>query len=268
MGVIEPRASKAELAQPLGALFRAMPQARGTRAADRLDGYMTALSGFTLDEVEAGIAKFLRGEIDGISQKYCPHPPELAAIVRKVSADTVEPSAPKARLWRYRRPKSGILERNITKAWALHLVDNRIHPRRSIWCPGPINDNPDYGDLFAPDDDWKPAAPLDSPPPQTTAPFVEANPAARARVQELLRKTGHHVWQNGQIVDPKPAPPPEPRKVPDYSGDKIEITEELAAQLKARADQNFSERIAEIREEERRAKLRRRGYRKSRDEEE
>jgi hypothetical protein len=45
-------------------------------------GYMTALNGFTIEAIEYGIRKFLRGECEGVNPKYCPHPPELAAIIR------------------------------------------------------------------------------------------------------------------------------------------------------------------------------------------
>lgn len=45
-------------------------------------GYMQALQGFTIEAIAAGIRKFLRGECDGVNPKFCPHPPELAQIVR------------------------------------------------------------------------------------------------------------------------------------------------------------------------------------------
>jgi hypothetical protein len=45
-------------------------------------GYMQALQGFTIEAIAAGILKFLRGECEGVNPKYCPHPPELAQIVR------------------------------------------------------------------------------------------------------------------------------------------------------------------------------------------
>lgn len=45
-------------------------------------GYLAALHGFTLDAIVCGIRKFIRGECEGVSLKYCPHPPELAQIVR------------------------------------------------------------------------------------------------------------------------------------------------------------------------------------------
>jgi len=47
-------------------------------------GYMQALNGFTIDAIAAGVTKFLRGECEGVNPKFCPHPPELAQIVRTV----------------------------------------------------------------------------------------------------------------------------------------------------------------------------------------
>lgn len=45
-------------------------------------GYMQAMQGFSIEAIAAGIQKFLRGECDGVNPRYCPHPPELAQIVR------------------------------------------------------------------------------------------------------------------------------------------------------------------------------------------
>lgn len=45
-------------------------------------GYMQALNGFTIEAIAAGVTKFLRGECEGVNPKFCPHPPELAQIVR------------------------------------------------------------------------------------------------------------------------------------------------------------------------------------------
>jgi hypothetical protein len=47
-------------------------------------GYMQALNGFTIEAISHGIMKFLRGECEGVNPKFCPHPPELAQIVRAV----------------------------------------------------------------------------------------------------------------------------------------------------------------------------------------
>lgn len=65
-------------------------------------GYMQALNGFTLDAIAAGITKFLRGECEGVNPKFCPHPPELAQIVRSavVQSRVHQPQLPKPeRTW-------------------------------------------------------------------------------------------------------------------------------------------------------------------------
>jgi hypothetical protein len=60
-------------------------------------GYMTALNGFSVDAIAAGIQKFLRGECEGVNPRYCPHPPELAHIVRTavVPSRIHQPAIPK-----------------------------------------------------------------------------------------------------------------------------------------------------------------------------
>ena len=209
-------ASKAEMTAPLGALFRAMPPARGTKSADRIEGYLTALAGFSLEEIEAGIAKFLRGEVKQLSQKYCPHPPELAGVIREIAegqAATVAKATAK-KLYGYRKPNSAILETNITKDRAWQLIDNGVHPRGSIWCPGEFGTaDAAFGDLFAPDPDWQPAKPINAPAATPEA-FSPASPVAKERIQELLQKTGHRVFRDGRLVDPNPPPAAEPRKFP------------------------------------------------------
>lgn len=54
----------------------------GVDASKAIDGYHLALRGFTPDAIAEGIAKFLRGECQDVNPKFCPHPPELAQIVR------------------------------------------------------------------------------------------------------------------------------------------------------------------------------------------
>jgi hypothetical protein len=56
----------------------------GVDASKAIDGYHLALHGFAPEAIAEGIAKFLRGECDGVNPKFCPHPPELAQIVRTV----------------------------------------------------------------------------------------------------------------------------------------------------------------------------------------
>lgn len=63
-------------------LFNSMRFPPGVDASKAIDGYHLALRGFPADAIAEGIGKFLRGECEGINPKYCPHPPELAQIVR------------------------------------------------------------------------------------------------------------------------------------------------------------------------------------------
>lgn len=130
-------------------------------------GYMQALQGFPVEAIATGIRKFLRGECEDVNPKFCPHPPELAAIVRGTMASKPQIQT-EGRLYGYRPPASKIIEGNCTKEWARQLVEQGTHPRGSIWCPGSLTDGagdrarPDIGDLYAPDPSWAGAFPLNS----------------------------------------------------------------------------------------------------------
>lgn len=130
-----------------------MPLPRGVEPDKALMGYGNALSGFTAEAIGAGIRRFLRGEVEGVSMKFCPHPPELAAIVRTTVFN--KPDKPQGRWFGFHPPISKILEKRVTKEYARRLVDNGVHPRGCIWIPGSANDKPEIGELFAPDPDWK-----------------------------------------------------------------------------------------------------------------
>lgn len=124
----------------------------GVDASKAIDGYHHALRGFPAEAIAVGIGKFLRGECSDVSPKFCPHPPELAAIVRGV----VSPELSGKKYFSYKQPESRLLERSVTRDYARRLVDNGVYPRGSIWVPGDVDgDRPDIGSLFAPDPKWK-----------------------------------------------------------------------------------------------------------------
>lgn len=77
----------------------------GVEPDKALFGYMQAMQGFSIEAIAAGIRRFLRGECEGVNPKYCPHPPELATIVRT----TVIPSRipPERRIPPFRQPLPG-----------------------------------------------------------------------------------------------------------------------------------------------------------------
>ena len=152
-------ASNEQIGAALQILFNSMPFPRGVDPEKAIIAYVNALQGYPVEAIAHGIRKFLRGECEGVSQKFCPHPPELAAIVRGTIPD--RPSfRPEGVLYGYKPPKSKIIEKRCTKEWARRLVDEKVHPRGSIWCPGAIGDKPEIGDLYGPDDQWQNAQPL------------------------------------------------------------------------------------------------------------
>lgn len=148
----EIRVSKSEMIEPLERLFKAMPQQRGIALADRMDGYFTALRGFSLADIDAGIDRYLAGKVAGISKKFCPSPPELAEIVAGTADLRAVPKAPAERACQ--PPRSVIIHRGITKAQVRQYREQGAVEAGVIWMPG--TDNPAFGDLYAPDPDWKP----------------------------------------------------------------------------------------------------------------
>lgn len=132
----------------------------GVNPEKAIIGYIDALKGFPIEAIAHGIRRFLRGECPEVNPKFCPHPPELATIVRGGMPD--RPAVrPTGKLYRYSQPKSRrINKRPVTKDAARGLVYSGQAPRGSIWCPGDFLEGPEYGDLFEPDDTWMPATPF------------------------------------------------------------------------------------------------------------
>lgn len=152
-------ATSEQIGEALKILFSSMPLPRGSDPERATIGYLHALQGFPIEAIAYGIRKFLRGECEGVSAKFCPHPPELAAIVRGEvhSRPTIT-----GNIYGYHAPKSRILKRGIIKDHARNLVAQGVYPKGSIWCPGDIMENPVFGDLYGPDDEWERAFPLNS----------------------------------------------------------------------------------------------------------
>lgn len=221
-------ASRVDLSVALAALFRAMPTRPGVRTDERLEGYLVALAGLPLEAVEAAIGTFLRGEATHLSAKYCPTPPELADLARGTSSAASAAKARAPRLYAYRRPNSKLIEANCSKDWAWQLCRQGIHPAGSIWCPGGLNERPDIGDLYGPDPDWRHAVPW--PPPSDKPVEAELRDSNAPMFGTSVRRM--RDWSEPQRDEPEPPPP---RKVPDYSGDKVEITEQLRKSLEMRA---------------------------------
>lgn len=147
---------KADMAEALGRLFKAMPVQRGIKVAERMDGYLSAVKDFTAVEVNAGIDRYLAGKVPGLSKKFCPSPPELAEIVAGTKAAlTVALVRETGRSYAYKPPRSAKIYSGITKDQVRQYRAQGIVERGVIWLPG-LSGDPAFGDLYAPDPDWQP----------------------------------------------------------------------------------------------------------------
>jgi len=80
--------SQADIAVAIKRLSDAMPPPRGVDPFKAFAAYTDALSKFTMEEINEGISRYLRGECDEkISLKFYPRPPELARIVSGVRSE-------------------------------------------------------------------------------------------------------------------------------------------------------------------------------------
>lgn len=76
-------ASSVEISDALRVLFDAgLPFQRGAKADGVAMAYVEALQGMSIEGIQAGIRKFIRGECEDVSPRFVPTPPELARIVR------------------------------------------------------------------------------------------------------------------------------------------------------------------------------------------
>lgn len=165
----------------LTAMVNAFPQGQSTDPEVLLRTYRAVLRDISPAAITETAGRFASGRVADQSKTFAPSVAEFATEARRVEADMRERGAPSGRkLYRYRKPNSRLLERNVTKEYAFRLIDQGVHPRGSIWCPGPLDQRPDIGDLFAPDLDWKPAVPLSQT--DEFKPYQPDDAAARVRM--------------------------------------------------------------------------------------
>lgn len=80
---------------------------------------------------------------------------EFAPHVARIAEAAARPVVGQGRCYSYRPPRSAIIQRDCTKPFAQRLVNERMFPSGSIWCPGSVGDRPDIGDLYGPDGGWE-----------------------------------------------------------------------------------------------------------------
>ena len=76
---------------PRGSGIKTDDEAALARAMQgQIEGYLIAMQGATAYALKTTIRRITRGEIDGISRRYCPMAPELSAAIREEMADVVK----------------------------------------------------------------------------------------------------------------------------------------------------------------------------------
>lgn len=69
------------MAMELNKLFRSLELKTGN-PDEKIEGYLIAIAGASYHALQTTVARIIKGEIDGISKKFCPTPPELATAIR------------------------------------------------------------------------------------------------------------------------------------------------------------------------------------------
>lgn len=160
-------------------MLNGFPQSAASDKPALLLTFAQALSGVSDPAIIEAAQRFSSGLVPGQSPTFAPSVAEFAQEARRLSELAAVRHSDK-RQWMYRKPVSRLLERNVTKEFAFRLIDQGVHPRGSIWCPGPLDSRPDIGDLFAPDPSWKRPIPCDQQP--DSKPYQPDDERARIRM--------------------------------------------------------------------------------------
>lgn len=70
------------MAMELNRLFRCLELKSGS-PDEKIEGYLIAIHGTSYHALQTTVNRIIRGEIKGMSTKFCPTPPELSAAIRE-----------------------------------------------------------------------------------------------------------------------------------------------------------------------------------------
>jgi len=153
-----------DIDKQLERLTRAMGKPKGYDVEEQRGEYRRSMRGFKLVVVVETMDRILDGRYERKTMAI-PRVNELAQLVRKTHDEQAKSDERLAKaygkLYRLEIPSSEVLEHAVTKEFGRQLVDTGIHPRGSIWIPGPLGDDPHKGTMYAPDATWmKPEVPI------------------------------------------------------------------------------------------------------------
>lgn len=236
--IIQP-ISKTDIFEALTPLLKSMPT-KG-KVQDRMEGYFLALASFTKAEIVAGIRKFMSGECVGIKTEFVPPPPQLAQIVREAAGiqQAIARSEDQSQtLYGYRRPRSPVIARNVTRNQVTEGRSGGIFPAGCIWCPGPYGENQDFGDLYDPDPDWQQAKPINPRDDEVTY-------SGQVRQPPVFGVKPFRNFVEPKEGDGQQLPLLTPPTIHDYSNETIEVSDYLLKQLdqKKQADAEFNQQF-------------------------
>lgn len=156
-----------------------MPPPRGVEVEALSKAYFDSLKAFPAEAIKDAVDGFLSGRFG--ERKWLPLPPELATMVR-TCLGVIAPAGGAGRAYAIRAPRSAILKDGCTREWARERVSRGEFPKGSIWFPGAYRDNAAFGDLYAPDPNWKPGTLILTKD--------EADEKARREAEEQARSGG------------------------------------------------------------------------------
>lgn len=83
-------ASQTEIDTAIDELISQLAMPKGMDAAGMIKSYGTAMDGFTASVIQTTVKRILRGEFEGVNQRFMPMGPELSSLLRKVEREAVQ----------------------------------------------------------------------------------------------------------------------------------------------------------------------------------
>lgn len=156
-------ASFDDIERQIDRMLAAMHKPRGFDVDAQRDEYVRTLRGLKLGVLIGLVDRIIDGSFERKTPTTMPRPAELGILARKLRTENDKATSRTAQangtMYRFKVPRSKILEHDISRERCRELVDNGTHPRGCIWIPGP-KEAGDNGTMYAPDPDWQLPVPV------------------------------------------------------------------------------------------------------------